>query len=445
MLKQSIGQTFSQVLVTGEMIDPLISQRGHLYFRLADQNAELKVVMWSRDVQRLRSKPTSGDMVTVRGSLDVYAQRGDLQLVASALLQSGRGEKLLALARLKEQLKKEGLFDRPRRPLPPIPKRVGVVTSVGSAVIHDIYQSIRKRFPVCEIICSPASVSGAMAPKEIVLALERLVGRADVVIVARGGGSFEELLPFSDEQLVRTAANYPLPLVAAVGHGSDQTLLDLVADHTAPTPTAAAVLVTPVYDELIFNVNRLRARLTRAIGQTLTQHRRLLVQYLHRYQRSHPRVRLEAGRRTLVHFHGRLLSHTKNRLTRDRQTVDALSRRLTQTKIRFTIGRQTLDNLTRRLFYTENRLTRDRQLLDNLTRRLAHTRTRLTRDRQTVDNLTRRLHTQGPKQLLARGFALVTHNGKVVTRATGRSPGDELELRFADGIVAAEIRRVETT
>lgn len=380
LLKASVGRAFASLVVSGEVIDPLLSQRGHLYFRLTDGQAEIKAVMWRSEVERLKVQLEAGDQVTVRGSLDIYAPRGDLQLVATALMQSGRGQKMLALAQLKSKLKAEGLFDRPRLELPPFPRLVGVVTSLGSAVIHDIYQSVQKRFPCCQLILSPSAVSGEQAPAELILALERLRERVEVVIIARGGGSFEELLPFSDEKLVRMVADFPLPVVSAVGHGSDSTLLDLAADHTAPTPTAAAVLVTPEREELRAHLVLLKKRAERAISRSLHSER-------HRLQRARDLCRTY---------------HPQRRLEGQRANLHGLSQ---------SVRRQMLRQMQAR--------------------------------REQLSNLQTRLHTLGPQTLLRRGFAMVYLGKSLVTRCEGRTQGEELELHFADGRILSKIERVE--
>lgn len=427
LLKQSVGRAFSTVLVTGEVIDPLQSPRGHLYFRLSDGEAEIRTVMWRQDAERLRHELTPGDQITVRGRLDVYPPRGELQLVAMALMQSGKGQKLLALAELKQKLKEEGLFDRPRRPLPAFPKTIGVVTSVGSAVIHDIYQSVQKRFPACQIILSPSSVSGELASRELVQALKRLEGRAEVVVLARGGGSFEELLPFSDETLVREVAGFSVPVIAAVGHGSDSVLLDFVADHTAPTPTAAAVLATPDRVDLARQLTLLRNRAIRGVVRVVQVQRGPLERSSALVKAHHPAKILARARERHRELSERLGRGQDFRLTHLRVRLEQLAGKL---------GTQRLARLTQA----------ERQRLKTLERRLLHSGARFPVPRRAnLTQLTERLKSVGPKSLLKRGFAMVYTGGRLVTGAGGRTQGEELELHFADGRIVADIKRVEST
>ncbi|MFA7482894.1 MAG: exodeoxyribonuclease VII large subunit [Vulcanimicrobiota bacterium] len=381
LLKQSVGRAFSAVLVSGEVVDLLCSARGHLYFKLTDGEAEIRTVMWRAEAEKLRFPLRAGDQITVRGRLDVYPPRGDLQLVALALMQSGKGQKLLALEQLKARLKDEGLFDRPRRPLPRFPSSIGVVTSVASAVIHDIYQCVQKRYPACPILLSPSSVSGEFAATELVEALNRLEGLVEVVIVARGGGSFEELLPFSDEALLRSVAAFGVPVVAAVGHGSDTVLLDFVADHTAPTPTAAAVLVTPDRVELARRLTLLRERAVRGV-ERLLQERRVALRQLSALCQAH---------------------HPARSIIRARARHEELRQRL---------GRAWGRNIG-------------------------------SPARERLEQWKERLQTAGPGTLLSRGFSMIYTGGQLVTSIQGRTTGEELELHFADGCIVAEIKRVE--
>lgn len=401
LLKQSLGRAFRTVLVSGEVLDPLLSRNGHLYFRLTDGQSEVRAVMWKRDVSRLRAIPAPGTMVTVRASVDIYAPRGDLQLMVMALSQSGKGQKLLELARLKEKLKAEGLFDRARRQLPAFPRRIGLVTSLSGAVLHDVFQSVRARYPCCGLYLSPASVSGAGAAEELVEALERLRNRVEVVILGRGGGAFEELLPFSDERLVRAVCAFPHPVVAAVGHGSDSTLVDLVADHTAPTPTAAAVLVTPDGEELRLQLQRSRLALQRRLHQLLEAERRALKELRRRCLRSHPVERVARQREQLSHLHYRLRPEGLG-LSRARM-----------------------------------------ELRQQATGLVAEMEGRLAQARERLDSVRRRLHSLGPRSVLQRGFAMVRSRGELVTSVEGRTMGEELELHLADGTLVVKITEIQ--
>ena len=424
LLKQSVGRAFPTLLVSGEVLDPLISARGHLYFRLTDGQAEIRAVMWKRDVARLSRCPQAGDQVTVRGGLDIYAPRGDLQLQVAALMHSGRGQKMLQLAELKKRLRADGVFDAPRKTIPKYPKRLGVVTSVGSAVIHDIYQTVQKRFPFSQVILSPASIGGPNAAVEIIRALDRFGPNIDLVMICRGGGSFEELLPFSDEALVRKVAEYTKPIIAAVGHGSDTTLLDLVADHTAPTPTAAAVLATPDGEELRASLRGLAYRLGQATDNRVQEHRVSLQNLLARCQVNHPGKKVERQRERVLGLKAqacRALKIKGRSLRTELQQQTARLRRYEPGK-RLNQAQEALAQLRSRL---EREITRT---LGDRTRELRETEKRRT--------------ASGPHTIRERGYAFVlSSTGAVVTSSQGRTPGEELELHLADGRLVVEVKR----
>lgn len=424
LLKQAVGRAFPTLLVSGEVLDPLVSSRGHLYLKLTDGQAEIRAVMWKREVDRLSRIPQAGDQVTVRGSLDLYAPRGDLQLQIAALMQSGRGQKMLQLAELKKKLRSEGLFDRPRKPLPRIPRCIGVVTSVGSAVIHDIFQSVRKRFPATQVILSPASVGGPQAAQEVMEALDRFGPEVEVVLICRGGGSFEELLPFSDERLVRKVACYTRPVVAAVGHGSDSTLLDLVADHTAPTPTSAAVLATPDGEELQHSLVRYRERLKQALKGRLKGRRKQLAGLTAHCRSHHPGLKVSRKLEQLSHLIVRAGSAVQTNMRLTRGELDSKSFRLERA-----LPLKKAQDARRQLQKAELSLIR------SVSRRLS-------RKERELQDLRTRLLASGPQAVLERGYAFVQSQEGLVTSCQGRTPGEELELHLADGRLIVEVKTV---
>src|SRR6478752_6280485 len=249
-LKQLIESDdfLSDLWVEGEISDYFVSRQGHIYFTLNDEGATLKCVMFKGSAIRQRGNTQSGDHVAAHGRFSIYEQQGRYQLYADLIQPAGLGLQALQFELLRQKLEAEGLFDLSRkRALPPAPKVIGVVTSADGAVWHDIQQVLRRRYPFAHLILSPTSVQGDRAPASIVAALQRLIedGRSEVIIVGRGGGSAEDLSAFNDEHVIRAAFASTVPIVSAVGHETDWTLLDLVADLRAPTPSAAAELVTP--------------------------------------------------------------------------------------------------------------------------------------------------------------------------------------------------------
>ena len=424
LLKASMVRAFPSLCVVGEVVDPFLSRNGHLYLRLRDHQGELRVVMWRREAQRLRTLPEAGDRVVARGSLTVFPSKGELQFQALALAREGVGDKLVSLAELKEKLKNEGLFDRPKRAIPLFPHRIGVVTSLGGAVLHDIFQSVRRRNPAAELWLSPAPVSGPEAPTALAEALDHLQGRADVVILARGGGSFEELQAFSDEALVRKVAAFPLPVIAAIGHGSDSTLLDLVADATAATPTAAAELATPVRSELLRAHALLRRSAQSAIERRLRNHRQEIQGLARLCQQSSPKARIQRDRAQAEEAKVRLRQGVESQLRRYRDTNTALARRL-------------------HAFPWDILLTSRQNELASLTHRLHQSMvSKIRTERNRLQQLALSCQSLGPEAVLSRGFALMLRDGRPVTTAQGRMPGEELELLLADGRLRVTVNSV---
>jgi exodeoxyribonuclease VII large subunit len=236
------------VWVQGEVSNFTVSMSGHAYFTLKDSLSQLKCVMFRQHLSRVRQRPENGELSVARGPIRVYEPQGIYQLYVEFVAPAGLGELQLRLEELRTRLEAEGLFEPTRkRPLPAWPERVGVVTSASGAVIHDIRTVMARRFPLAEIVVAPAPVQGDEAPARLCRAIEDLnhYGNVDVIVVARGGGSLEDLWAFNDETLARTIFASRVPVVSAIGHETDVTIADLVADHRAPTPSAAAEMVVP--------------------------------------------------------------------------------------------------------------------------------------------------------------------------------------------------------
>ncbi|MBC7811864.1 MAG: exodeoxyribonuclease VII large subunit [Burkholderiales bacterium] len=247
------------VWVSGEVSNMSHAPSGHWYFTLKDSEAQLRCVMWRSSVERQSITPRNGDAITAHGYISVYPSRGEYQLYADRVRPAGVGDLYAQFERLKAQLEAEGLFAEERkRPLPDFPRIIGVVTSAEAAAFQDVQNVLRRRFPLAEVIFSPSLVQGTEAPAQIVAALQRLnqLTQADVIILCRGGGSIEDLWAFNDERVVRAVVDSRIPIVTGVGHETDFTLVDFASDLRAPTPSAAAELVTPLIDDLRYDVQR---------------------------------------------------------------------------------------------------------------------------------------------------------------------------------------------
>ena len=241
----ALEQRFNPVSVSGELSGYVRAASGHCYFSLKDDSGQLRCAMFRRASSTLNFSPRDGNKVEVRGRLGVYEPRGELQLLVESMRPAGQGALFEQFLQRKLLLEREGLFDPGRKKaLPAMPNTIGVVTSLGAAALHDVVTALRRRVPHISVIIAPASVQGSEAPAELIQALKRLIGiRPDVILLVRGGGSMEDLWAFNDEQLVRTIAGSPVPVVSGIGHETDFTLADFAADLRAPTPTAAAEMV----------------------------------------------------------------------------------------------------------------------------------------------------------------------------------------------------------
>lgn len=376
-LKESLeaDEALQDLWVQGEVSNLVRSAGGHVYFTLKDTKAALDCVVWRGSIERGVRAPENGLQITVHARVSFYEPRGRLQFQVDLVERAGLGELALQFELLKKRLAEEGLLDEQRkRPLPVAPRRIGVVTSATGAVIHDIINVVRRRYPLLEILLSPATVQGASAAGSICQAIRALetYGSCDVIILARGGGSLEELWPFNEEPVARAIYACSVPVVSGVGHETDVTIADLVADLRAPTPSAAAELVAPNLieqrEQIAVSARRLQQAITSQI-LAFRQHIQTREQRLHRLSPEHT-------------------------LGRWRQQTDDLAGRLLMT--------------------IQNRLVVSAERLEG--RRM-------------------RLMALSPTAILERGYAIVRHGvtGSLV-RFTGQvSAGDPIEVRVSDG------------
>lgn len=472
-VKRALEDGFGHVRLRGEVSGyrgPHAS--GHCYFSLKDDKARIDAVVWRGNWNRIKIKPEEGMEVIATGKISSFPGSSKYQIVIEALEPAGLGALMAQLEERKRRFAAEGLFaDERKRPLPYLPRVVGIVTSPTGAVIRDMLHGFHERFPT-RVVVWPVRVQGETSAAEVANAVRGFnaiqpggpIPRPDVLIVARGGGSLEDLWGFNDEMVVRAVAASTIPVISAVGHETDWTLIDLVADARAPTPTKAAEWAVPKYSDLLDQTGKLGLRLTVAIRRMLEAQRRDLksaerglprVEDLvaaprqrldhaahrldgalrTRVQRSHTRFLQIAGRmpspRTLVAHHRQRIDATGNRLgralfanTQAHHTRHArISARLRPAPISLRIERcgERLDTLTRRI---------ERALAATLAQR-----------RNTLDANAKLLGTLGYHSVLARGFALVRDaDGRMVRTARTVTSGQPLEIEFADGRVAAEAK-----
>ncbi|MBC7468507.1 MAG: exodeoxyribonuclease VII large subunit [Ramlibacter sp.] len=274
-IADALDARFNPVAVRGEVLGFSRAASGHCYFSLKDGDGQIRCAMFKRAAGLLDFSPRDGDSVEVLGRLDVYGPRGDLQLIVESLTRAGLGALFEQFLRLKARLQAEGLFDGARkRLLPALPRGIGLVTSLGAAALHDVVTCLTRRVPHIPVVLAPAAVQGSQAPADLVKALEGLYrlaasGTIDVILLVRGGGSIEDLWAFNDEHLARAIARSPVPLVSGIGHETDFTIADFVADLRAPTPTAAAELAATARSEWLAELDQAQQQLRSVAGRRL--------------------------------------------------------------------------------------------------------------------------------------------------------------------------------
>ena len=419
----AIESRFSDVRVEGEISGLKRSGGGHLYFCLKDAQGQLDCVLYGREAARLKFQVEEGMAVRCRGRLTLYEARGRFQMTVSEVEPTGAGALALAFEQLKAKLGAEGLFDTARkRALPFLPRRLGVVTSATGAVIRDIVRVAHRRCPV-PILLAPTPVQGEGASLAIAAALRRLaaVADVDVIIVARGGGSLEDLWAFNEEPVARAIFACRVPVISAVGHETDFTIADFVADVRAPTPSAAAERAVPVLADLRAELALLVRRAGRATSESLRARR-------HGLERA--RARLGDPRR--------LLDQRRQRLD------DAAERARRQLARQLATAGGELRALETRLLraHPQRRVSERRNALAALRHRLeAAPRAELARRRHAVDALRGKLEALSPLNVLERGFSLAQlADGRLLTQAEDVQPGDEIRIRLRRGQVRAEVR-----
>ena len=405
-VSQSLAERFSVVVVGGEIAGFTRAASGHCYFGLKDadgQAASLRCAMFRRAAAMLDFSPADGALVEVRGRVAVYEPRGELQFVVEAMRRAGAGTLYEQFLKLRARLAAEGLFDESvKRALPPLPRRIGVVTSTAGAALHDVLTALARRAPQVEVVVYPSLVQGAEAPPALVNALRLANERAEVevLLLVRGGGSLEDLWAFNDERVVRAVAQSALPVVCGVGHETDVTLCDLAADLRAPTPTAAAELAAPSREGLL--------------QQLASLERGLTLRLEHRLQTIGQRLDRLALR----------LSRPSEALARQRRLLDLLAQRAAAAPgRRLELQRQRLDHLAPRP---------GRALAEALRRHGAR-----------LDALQARLQALDPQHVLARGYAwLDDGEGGAITSVQALAPGREVRAVLADGSADMQVQRV---
>ena len=426
-VRTHLEREYGDAWVEGEVSNFRAHDSGHLYFTLKDQNSQIRVVMFGSKARLLRFRPENGMQVVLRGRVTIYEDRGELQISAEYLDPKGAGALLVAFEQLKAKLEAEGLFDPARKkPIPSLPRRIGVVTSPQAAALRDILNIVRRRHHSASVLIFPAQVQGEAASAEVSAGV-RYFNKAqnvDVIIVARGGGSAEDLAAFNHEGLARVVAASVIPVISAVGHETDFTIIDFVADLRAPTPSAAAELVIRSRQEVEEQAEGLRQRLARAMRYRILMGRQALTELA-----QHGAF----GRMTdAIHRRQQKLDDLKNRVLRaERQILEKQHRRLE------------LAAAAVRHYDVRRMLGGIRKELDSRVAGLAAAaRTVLLQRKGRIDQLAGQLEALSPLAILDRGYALVfDSSGALLKDSAQIKVGDEISARLAKGSLTATVKK----
>ncbi len=426
-VRTAVEREYTDVFVEGEISNYRPAESGHLYFTLKEDGAQMRVVMFRSQARLLKFKPADGMAVIARGRVTVYEPRGELQLSAEYLEPKGAGALQIAFEQLKQKLAAEGLFDPGRKKsIPALPRRIGVVTSPRGAALRDIVNIVQRRHRGLNVLIYPAQVQGEAAPSEVGAGI-RYFNRArnvDVILVARGGGSMEDLAAFNHEGLARVAAASELPLISAIGHETDFTILDFVADLRAPTPSAAAELVIESQHQLEQRVETLRQRLARAARYQLLMAKQTLTQLAQHgaFARMYDLIGRRQQRLDELLF--RMASAERRRLQEYRRRLETASAQLRARDLR-----RTLDGMRRDIAAWTSALA-------------SAARADLGRRRARYEGLHGKLEALSPLNILERGYALVFDaKGSLIKDAATVSPGEEIRARVHRGVIDATVTK----
>ena len=428
-VKSLLETEISHIWVEGEISNFRVSPAGHAYFTLKDKHSQLDAVMFRGKLMQLRFGPESGLEVLVHGLVTVYEKRGNYQIICEDMQPKGMGALQLAFEKLKKKLQDEGLFDEAhKKPLPLLPRRIGIVTSPTGAAIRDILNVIGRRFANVHVILCPARVQGDEAAEEIVEGIRALdAWGVDVIIIGRGGGSLEDLWPFNEEIVVRAVYGVNTPIISAVGHEIDFALTDFAADMRAPTPSAAAELVVKEREVLLNSLAQIKQHLLRATARRVEQVRSRLSLARSSFVFQRPQELVRQRRQQADELRMRLQGQVTEEVRGTRARLDQLSRGLT-------------------LLSPRNKVARAWEAWVASRRRLVHAGTAVVeRVRAKLHPATARLHALSPMAILDRGYALAWKlpQRELVRDAHQLAPDDEIVLRFGKGGATAAVKHIE--
>lgn len=399
--KFDLDENLRNVLLKGEISNFKAHTSGHLYFSIKDENSKINAIMFSRNAAKLDFKPVDGTKVLISGHISIYEQAGNYQIYVEQMMEDGVGNLYVAFEKLKKKLEIEGLFDKAhKKPIPKVPKRVGIITASTGAAVRDIITTIKRRYPICEIILFPTLVQGENAKDDIVRNIKRAENYGlDVLIIGRGGGSIEDLWAFNEEVVARAIYECKIPTISAVGHEIDFTISDFVADLRAPTPTAAAELAVPNLVDLQNHIHQLNIRLKESILKKVN------------YQKLY----LDSIKNSFVIKSPMLMYENK------KQTVDLL-------------GSKIKDLILRKCENSKEKLSQIKKSYVFQNPQILY------KDKYVeINNIASKLELLNPLKIIGRGYSVTYYNNQIVKSIKMVHPDDLLTIKVNDGIINTKV------
>jgi len=418
-----------EVWLKGELSNFKWHSRGHMYFTLKDENARIQGVMFAGDNRYIKFKPEDGMKVLIRGEVTVYEAYGQYQIYAKEMQPDGIGNLYLAFEELKKRLELEGLFAQEKKKMiPKYPEHIGVITSPTGAAIRDILTTIKRRYPIAQITILPVLVQGEQAAASISKAIQyaNSLGGFDVLIAGRGGGSIEDLWPFNEEIVARAIFESIIPIISAVGHETDFTIADFVADLRAPTPTGAAELAVPHIEELLERVAVNRVRMVRAMKEKVNAANKSLQHLQKSYAFRYPRQLINQKEQELDRLLDKLTKETVRRLEIKKDKYVQLSKRLRKAHPSAQIGRE------------NERLQRTIRELERATLK------QITEKRMALSNTITKMNALNPLKVMERGYSLIYKEDKKIVKSVRQiGPGDAIKVHLTDGSLDCQVWGIE--
>ncbi|GEO78285.1 exodeoxyribonuclease VII large subunit [Companilactobacillus mindensis DSM 14500] len=418
--KFDVDPYLGHVYLMGEISNFRMRPHAHQYFSLKDDKAKISAIMFRSSFEKIKFQPEEGMKVLVQGRISLYEPSGSYQIYIDSMEPAGLGALYAAYEQLKKKLSEQGIFDLPKKEIPKFPKRIAVVTSQSGAVIHDIMTTVARRYPIVQLVLYPAQVQGQEAAKTIVEQLKRIneAGNFDTIIIGRGGGSIEDLWPFNEEIVAEAIVNSKIPVISSVGHETDTTIADLVADLRAATPTAAAELATPVLSEVLLQLQGDEKRLYNAQNNIIGNYRDRVNSLAQNVFLQHPERIYEVYLQKVDYLQDKLKQSINNNLNRSKTNLIQYANRLVRVSPRDQI------------YSYGNQVNRNYQILINNVNKI------INRNRNIFNSRVASLDSLSPLKTLSRGYAIpTTKTGKVLRDVSDYKVDTEVDLHVKNGNV----------